>query len=373
MSTEQILEGYLFAYVVVLGLTLGCFGLTLLHHATRARWSQPVLRLWEAGSSLMWLMAVLFIPIALSVHTLYPWAKPDLVSHSAVLQHKAPYFFLTSYKSDATVAGLPIFFYIRAVIYFAIWIGLSQMLNRSSREQDRTGDDSLTDSRANWAAPGILLYFLTVNFAFTDWIMSLDPHWYSTIYGIWFAIGQALSATAFVTILVTSWIRHKPYSEVVTPRLTRDLGNLLLTLTLLWGYTSLSQWLIIYSGNLPEEITYYLNRLQGAWWTLGTVIVFGQFFVPFLALLSGNTKRVPALLRLIAIEILIVRVLDIFWVVLPFFLRKGEEAAPGRLAVGFVVLAGMGIVWGALFAAQLKKYPRLPQHGILLQEALEHA
>jgi hypothetical protein len=353
---ETIWHSYLFGYIVWITLSLGCFGLMLFHHAIRGRWSAPILRLYEAGASTLFPMAILFLPILfVGMPSLYPWSRPEMVSNNPALQHKAVYL-------------NPTFFTVRAILYFAIWIGLTVYLTRSSLLQDRTGNQRLMDQRANVSAPGIVLFILSVTFAFTDWAMSLDPMWYSTVYGFWFVAGMGLAASSFVALIITTRINHKPYSDVVTPQLTRDIGNLMLTFTLLWAYLSLSQFLIMWSGNLPEEITYYKRRLSPGWNEMGTFLIVFQFLVPFIALLSGNTKRTPRLLMMVASWVLFMRVVDLFWIIVPTF-----RANLSINLMDIVALIGIGMIWLGWFRWRVAQHPLLPRHEPRLQEVYEHA
>ncbi len=360
-SHEAALQSYLFAWVFWISITLGCYAVTLLHHMIKSNWVKPILRLAEAGSGPVNLIviALLFIPIALSMQTLYPWANPD--------HH------WTSYDWFKRWWLTPGFFYARFIFYFAVWLVFSSVLRKSSHSQDESGDARETDKRSNIASPGVVVYVLTVTFAFTDWVMSLDPNWFSTIYGFWFVICQGLGAMALLTIIVTSLKDKKPYSDVITPVVTRDLGNVMLALTMFWGYFSLSQFLIIYSGNLPEEIIYFLKRMQGTWLIIGTVLVCFEFFAPFLFLLSGNAKRNPNLLRLVAILIISMRVLDHFWTIVPFF-QAGAHGAPlSSYWVAIPAFLAVGGVWFTTFTVMVTKAPLLPRYETVPHEVLEHA
>jgi hypothetical protein len=375
VSKGTMLQCYLFAFVFWMGLTMGLFGLTLIHHMIRGRWGMPVLRIWEAGSRNLFLMLLFFVPIAYAIYThhLYPWAfTPDNVPHELQkhIAHKAKYFEFS-------------FFIARAALYFGIWLLFSSVLNRSSVRQDVTGDSEMSNTRASIAAPGVVLFVLTVTFAWTDWVMSLDPSWFSTIFGIWFVVGQGRSATAFTAILIWKWAGTKPYSDMVSEGVTRDIGNVLLTFTMFWGYISISQFLIIYSGNLGEETSYYLRRgldpKHGAsiYWAIGSIITFGQFFVPFVMLLSGKTKRSAKLLGIVASIIFTVRILDIFWTILPFFhgdpRGSGPAVPPEIFWMSLAAWLAMGGIWLFVFVGNLKRYPLLPKHEPRLVEALEHA
>jgi len=357
MHTETIYHSYLFAFVFWIGLSLGCFGFMLLHNSIKARWGLSVLRLAEAGAKTLPLMALLFLPILIGMKDLYVWTDPAVVAGDKVLQIKALYL------------NTP-FFIVRAVIYFAIWIGLTLFLTRSSLRQDGTGDYNEVHKRANVAAPGLVLFVLSVTFASTDWVMSLDPHWHSTVYGVWFVTGQGLAAVALMALIATSSAlrNREPYVQVVTPRVTRDLGNLMLALTMFWAYISLSQFLIIWAANLPEEITYYAVRTQSGWLYVGALLVVFQFFVPFLALLSGLTKRTPQMLMGVSIWVLIWRVVDIFWIVVPAFRPNF-----GIKAMDVVMFVVVGAIWLTAFNALVKSAPLIPRHEPAPLEVMEHA
>ena len=347
-------QAYLFGWVFWTTIALGCLGMTLLHHIIRGAWGLPVLRLFEAGNRTLPLMFVLFLPILFfGMHDVYHhWTDAAEVARDPILRQKSLYL------------NVP-FFAFRFVLFFAIWIGLSTALNRLSLQQDETRDERLADRRANLAAPGLVVFFITMTFAFTDWVMSLEPHWFSTIYGIWFTVGAGLSTMALVTWFVMRFADRRPYSEVVTPVLMKDLGNLMLVFTLLWAYTSLSQFLIIWSADLPEEVTYYAKRLSGGWRAVGTTTVLLQFFLPFLLLLSGRTKRTPGYLVLVTILIFTMRLVDVAWIVIPAFDRGGMA----DLWAFLFALAGVGAFWIATFVYHLSKHSLLPTHDPRLQHA----
>jgi hypothetical protein len=364
-NSQRFLHGYMFAYIFWLALTMGCFGLTMVQHMVRSSWGAAILRFLEAGTANLWLMALLSIPVVYAAWTgqnvLFPWADHALVESNHHLHGKA--FFLN-----------PTFFTIRMVIYFGIWLLWATKLRRWSLEEDRTHSRAVNQARVNWSAPGIVMFAVTLTFAFTDLVMSLDPLWFSTIWGIWWMVCCGLAGSAFVVFMLSRVTEVKPYSDIVTPGLFRDLGNILLTFTMFWGYISLSQWLIIYSGNLPEEITYYIQRglgataPVGAWWILGVVIAFGQFFVPFLLLLSGRTKRTPAILGKVALWILVVRFLDVFWTVVPFF--RISEHKPNLITLGIAVAAFLAIggIWIFLWVTHLSKAKLMPEHNMFAKD-----
>jgi hypothetical protein len=332
---------YLFAWVFWLCFSLGCLGLLLLHHLFRAAWGRAALPVLEAGARTLPVMAVLLLPIlAWGMPELYPWVRGDHAE--AIMAHRAPYL------------NVP-FFLIRAAAYFGIWIGLAAYLTRSTARERRTGDASLAQRRTNVSAPGLVAFVLTVTFAMTDWVMSAEKHWFSTIYGVWFISGQALAAVALVVVCLRREIAveaaaggHGGHAHGFPA--SRDLGYLMLAFTLFWAYISLSQYLIIWSANLPEETTFYLIRSGAGWQAIGALLIVGQFAVPFLALLSGKTKRNAGLLAAVGALVLAMRALDVYWIVMPS-VRSGGAAPTVADAVAFIAV---GFFWGVSFTLGLR-------------------
>jgi len=325
------------------------------------KWGLPVMRILEAGASKrnFGLLAALFIPFIVSIGRgdgyLYKWSDPAVKATDKVIQFKEPYL------------NLP-FFLIRAALFFLLWMGLTGLLRRSTRKQDETGGMKETDRRSSWAAPGLVAFVLSITFAFTDWVMSLEPHWSSTIYGVWWVVGMALMAFAFVTIIATLNKDKAPYAGIVKPSWTRDMGNLLLTFTMLWGYTSLSQYLIIWSGNLGETISYYVQRSNNHWNAIGMATVLGQFFVPFFALLSPRVKAQSKLLAQICGWILVMRLLDMYYVVMP-----AMRDLPLPSFWDLVAIVGIGGLWTWAFSGAVKEAPLLPAYDPRLTEVEAHA
>lgn len=361
MTLLQFSQAYLFGWVFWMTLTLGCVGLTLLYHAVRGSWALPILRILEAGNKMLPVMFLAFIPIILVMfssagHELYHWLAPG---DDPILKQKAFYL------------NLP-FFVFRQFIYLFVWTWLVTTLNNSAKRQDETHDEREAQYRANVAAPGLVAFVMTVTFAYTDWVMSLDPHWFSTIFPAWFIVGMGLMTLAFATMIVTYRafsMKKQPWVDVVQSTagkpggFMRDMGNLMLAFTMLWAYFSLSQLLIIWSGNLPEENTYYLRRTEGPWMLIGAGLIGLQFLLPFLCLLSGRTKRTPNLLFGTALLIFVMRLVDIFWTVIPFFHEPNYLLCIG----GFI---GFGALWLTLFAQNQRSATTLPTHDPRLQEAM---
>ncbi len=359
---------YFFGYFVWLGFALGCTTLTFLHHAIRASWSLSMLRIIEAGNKTLPALAIAFIPIMLGMwfHDIYVWNDAATVAGSHILQLKRWYL-------------NPVGWSFRAVFYFVYWIVMTRILNASVARQDQTRDENEAIMRSNISAPGGVVHVALLTFAYTDWLMSLDPFWYSTIYGVWHMVTQVLGVIALGITVVVRLGNRKPYSEILTPTLTKNLGNMMLGFTMLWGYISLSQFLIIWSGNLPEEITFYINRFTGPLVVVGGFIIVAQFFLPFVSLVSGRTKRTPAILARVAGWILLMRVLDLWWQITPFFRRGAGVQYLFDYALDLGAVAGFGGLWLALFAWNLLKTKDalIPNHDVRLveakQEALSHA
>jgi hypothetical protein len=348
---KAAIYSYFFAFVCWMCLTLGCFALTVLHHTVRGKWGLAILRLVESGGSALTfiIMAILFIPIAMHMKDIYSWLNPQLLEHDAIIQYKSRFLNQN-------------WFLIRTVIYFVVWIGIAYYLRQSSIKEDQTRDINERAKRTNLAAPGLLLLVVTINFAFTDWVMSIDPHWYSTIYGIWFLVGQGIMALALGVHIFTKNRSLTPYSEVINPKLTRDLGNMLLALTMVWGYFTLSQFLIIWSGNIPEYTSYYALRFDGAWVYVGAAIVVGQFAIPFLCLLAPRTKAVPKLLMILTAWIFLMRFADLYWNVMPMLRKTAPQWTD------LAALLGIGGIWSLVFQSQLLKADVLPKHDNRLME-----
>ncbi len=351
----QFYRSYLWSYTFYLGLSLGCLAWLMCQYQSGGAWGVVIRRPAEAAARTLPLLALLFIPIAIGIPSLYGWSHSDIVARDPVLQHKHVYL------------NVP-FFLIRAVAYFAGWNFLGWFLNRWSAREDREGPQVAHFKMSRIAGPGLVFWGFSITFMAIDWVMSVDPHWYSTMFGLLFVAGQGLSGLAFlITVMVLlSYVR--PLSDILTPKHLHDLGKLLLANVMVWAYFSFSQFLIIWAGNLPEEIPWYVERLRGGWQYIALVLVFGHFALPFALLLSRDLKRNFKLLASIAVFILCMRVVDLYWYVAPDF-RKG---AVGVSWLDFAGLIGLGGIWLAYFLVQLEKRPLLPLNDIHLVETLEH-
>jgi hypothetical protein len=352
-DARQFFQSYLMAYMLCLGVTLGCLALGMVHQLSGGAWGVVIRRPIGAAARVLPVMTLMFLPIALGMRHLYAWTNADIVAHDEVLQHKQLYL------------NTP-FFLVRAAIYFLVWNAISYFLNAWSLEQDRTANPRLARRMQMISGGGLLAYGLTITFASFDWLMSLEPHWFSTIYGVLIIGGQGLSALAFLIIVLVWLSRRPPLDRIVAQSHFHDLGNLMLAFVMLWAYFSFSQYLIIWSGNLPAEIGWYLHRLQTGWRAVGLVLILCHFAAPFIVLLSRTVKRQPDLLVKVAIGILIVRLVDLFWLIAPEFHQNGISVSWLDVALPLT----LGSLWLACFVWQLRGRAILALHDPEFDEAL---
>jgi hypothetical protein len=356
----QFFRSYLFAFLFWTGVTLGCLSISMIHHLTGGLWGLVIRRILEAGTRTLPLVALMFLPVALGVPALYPWANPETVAADEALRHKSLYL-------------NPTFFYVRAAFYFAVWNLLGYLLNKWSLALDLGPDRATSRRLRGLSGIGMILLGFTITFSSVDWGMSLDPHWFSTIYGVLFMVGQALSALAFVIVCVAALGSEKPLSDVVRPGSVHDLGKLMLAFVMVWAYVNLSQFLIMWSGNLPEEIPWYIRRLEGGWQYLALVLVIFHFTLPFLLLLSRDLKRNARLLGLVAGGLLVVRLADLYWFIAPDAGVHGHAAGLAVHWLDIATLIGIGGLWLSAFARELKGRPLVPVGEPEIRELLDEA
>jgi hypothetical protein len=352
-SPADFFRAYLIGYLFWLGIALGSLAIVMLHHLSGGAWGLVVRRILESGTRTLPLLAVLFLPLALGVRELYVWAAPGALA-DPVLRHKSVYL------------NVP-FFLVRAALYFAAWLTVAHVLNRWSRERDLRPDPNPRRFRV-FSGPGLALYGLTVTFAAIDWAMSLEPHWYSTIYGLMFGTGQVLSAFAFGIAVAVLLRGREPFGRLVTPGNLNDLGNLMLAFVMLWAYMAFSQFLLIYAANVAEEVPWYLARNHGGWAGVAIGLIALHFALPFVLLLSRRVKREPRLIAAVAGLVLAMRLVDFFWLLVPAFHRPGA----GLHWLDFVAPVGVGGVWLAVFLGQLGAWPLVPGNDPAVEEALAH-
>jgi hypothetical protein len=355
VGPEQFFHSYLFGFYFAMGLALGCLGFLMLQHLTGGAWGVTVRRMLEAGALAIPVMGLLFIPIILATYNviglpkpLYEWADPAVVTpgdprFDPGIYHKVPWL-------------TPNFFTARAVIYFVLWTGLALMLRSWSLDQDRTGNQAAAKRMRMLSGIGVALFVISVTFAAFDWTMSLDPHWFSSIYGAHYMISSGLITLAFIIIMLTQ-VRQTAIFEANVPiKPIHDIGKLMLAFTVLWTYMSFAQYVIIWAGDVAESTPWYLHRIQGGWLILVPLLMLFQFFLPFFLLLSRRNKRSLRPLASIAALIIVMRLIDVSWIVLPAFHASITEVSWMDLAAP----VGLVGIWLALFSWNLQRAALLP-------------
>ena len=365
VDRDQFFRSWLIAYLLFLGIALGSMALMMIQHLSGGTWG-VFRRIFEASSRTIPFMFVLFLPVILGMTTLYVWTHPEHVQADEILRHKSAYL------------NSP-FFIGRAVLYFAIWSGLSIVLNRLSARQD-TGEVSVNRTIQRLSGLGIVLYALTVTAAGIDWIMSINPHWYSTLFGFLMMGGQGLAALAFTIVVATMLWKTEPLHSLLKPNHFHDLGKLMFAFVMLWAYFNFSQFLLTYAANLVEEIPYMVTRLTHGWQYLAVFLITFHFFVPWLLLLSRRLKRTPQRLVVIALWLLFARYADLYMMVTPEFTSAGQNVhmvegteAVSRFFVHWLDLAAplaIGGLWFWLFLTELRKRPMLAVGDPYLRESL---
>ena len=366
VEPAQFFRSYLLGYVFWTGVTLGCLALLMLQHLSGGQWGFLIRRPCEAAIKNFPLMLVLFVPLFFGLGHLYHWAHASELAHDIVLRNKVMWL-----RTPWFIA--------RVFIYFFAWIAMAALLNRLSAAQDLAGDDVAERVRIRRrltaiSGPGLVLWALTVTFMAVDWVMSLDPHWASTIYGMLFMAGEALSALSLLIVVLLILKKYPPFSEILEPVHFHDLGKLLLAFVMLWAYFAYSQFLIIWAGNLPDEIPWYLDRTHGAYRALALAIIVLHFALPFAMLLSRDLKRNARKLAMVASLLIIMRYLDLFWLIAPNPL-PGTEHGLGFSWMDIAAPLAIGGIWMAIFFWQLETRPLVPVRDPLFNVlvAKEHA
>ena len=357
-TRSQFFRSYLLGFMFWLGISLGSMAFLMIQHLTGGKWGMVIRRPLEAAMRVLPLMLILFIPLAAAgIPYLYDvWLHPNPADKHLVMMRQ-------SYLTPGGYAG-------RAVIYFAIWLGLAFILDRWSREQDNPPVQNLAPRFRTIAAPGIILYAFTITFAAIDWVMSLDPHWFSTIFGFIIIAGECLSAMCFMVVVERILVRYQPMSTWLKPKEVHDHGKLMLTFILLWAYFSFSQLLIIWAGNLPMEIRFFARRLYMGWQIVGLALVVFHFAIPFLMLLSRPFKRNPQTLVWLAVWLLFMRFVDLFWYIEPNF--HHVAAFEWGYLMDLLVPIAIGGLWLAMFFHNLQTRPLLPIYDIHAVEFLDY-
>jgi hypothetical protein len=354
-GAERFFQAYLVAYTFWMGVVLGSLALLMVQHLSGGVWGVVLRRPFEAAVRTLPFMAILFIPIIFGMHSLYEWSHEGITTTDAIIREKAAYL------------NTP-FFLARQAFYFLVWGALGYLLTEWSSEHDRTGDPALLSKMERLSGGGLVVYFLTVTFAMVDWTMSVNPHWFSTIWGMLYIGGQGLSAFAFGICVLVMLSQVAPLNRVITTHHFHDLGKFLFAFLMLWAYLSFSQFLIIWSANIPEEIPHYINRWDNSWKYLSIFIIVGHFIVPYALLLSRDLKKNSGKLRVIATWILLARIADYYWHVMPELHHEGFTMTLLDVALPLA----LGGIFISLFVAQLGGRSLLPVNDPQLDKALHH-
>ena len=364
MNLDQFFRSWLVGFLFCLSLSLGSLALLMLQHLSGGQWGMVGRRIFEAGSRLLPVVAILAVPVIIGIPRLFAWAQPGAEANHII--HQKQLYLNTP------------FFIARVVIYFVFWTGVMWMLNKWSAEQDSgqavTKNDSIRFRTVS--APGLLFLVITVTFASVDWVMSLEPEWFSTIFGLLTIAGYGLTALAFTIVVLAAVDGDKLEGSLLTPRHFHDLGKLLLAFVMLWAYLSFSQFLIIWSGNLPEEIPWYIARIRGSWGFVAILLVLGHFFLPFFMLLSAGLKKKSGTLAKVAIWVLVMRLVDLIWYVAPSFrhvsAEAGSHAVPHLHWMDVAIPVGLAALWVFLFVRQLRSRSLFAVNDPYLKEAFAH-
>jgi hypothetical protein len=350
----QFFRAYLTAYLFYLGIAHGCFAILMLYYLTGGAWGFLIRRILEAGVRTLPLLALLFLPIAGGVVLLYPWAQPDLAAATKEIRDKQTYLNVG-------------FFWIRAVLYFALWLGIAFFLNRWSRQQEESADPRAAARLVRLSGPGLAIFGITITFASVDWVMSIQPGFRSTIFGPWFATGELLSGHA-CALLVLGWLAGEPpLAEVISPDALNDLGNLLFTFLVVWAYLTFFQFMLIWIANIPYDVSWYTPRGEGGWRLVAWAVLLFQFTVPFFLLLQRNVKRNPRALAAVAGLVLGMHLVYTYYQVMPSFV---EASSLAEHWMDFLTPLGLGGLWVPYFLWQLQRYPVLPRQDPNLAGAL---
>jgi hypothetical protein len=360
---EEFYRGYLLGFMCWLGVALGSMAILMIRHLTGGGWGMVIRRILGAAMRTVPLLALLFIPMIIAAWQgrIYPWLmSPDQIQDPHIREHLDKHSFIKG--AYLNLHG----FIIRAIIYFAIWNLLSFLLSHWSKQTDRPGGPDNTQKFKAVAGPGLILYGFTITFAAIDWVMSIDPSWISTIFGLVVLAGELLSAICFAVVVERILFNYRPMSEMLKPDFVHDHGKWMLTFIMLWAYFSFSQWLIIWAGNLPNEITFYLKRLNGGWGSIGLSLALFHFAIPFAILLSRPFKRNIRKLVWLAIWLMLMRYVDLFWIIEPNFSKTLTITISD-----IVVPIAIGGFWLAYFFRNLGSWPLLPAYDPSAGEVLE--
>jgi hypothetical protein len=352
-NPKQFFFSWLVSFLFFLSLAVGGLFFVLIQYASSGGWGIVVRRIGETTFAMFPVMAALFLPILFGLDDLFSWAVPGAADHDALLRWKAPYL------------NLP-FFLIRAALYFVIWSAIALLYYRGSRAQDATGDPAVTARLRRLAGPGLIVLALTQTFASIDWIMSLTPHWYSTMFGVYFFSGAFVGFIALLSVVAVAMRSAGLLDTVITAEHLHDIGKLLFAFTSFWAYITFSQFFLIWYANLPEETVWFKARLEGSWTQISVLLMLGHFVAPFFYLMGRTVKRKGATLAIGGAWLLLMHFVDLYWQVMPTLHPEGFR--PSVLDV-----AALFAVGGCFVAAAgwlMRRQPLVPLRDPRLAESL---
>ncbi len=355
-QSTQALQSYLFGYVFWITVSFGSLAVLMIQYTVRNNWGIPLRRLLEAGMVFtLPLMAILFLPIAFSLPAIYPWARPDVIASDPLIQSKSAYL------------NTP-FFLVRTAIYFVIWLILAYFLAEWSRRQDESNDPRIMQRLQSLSLVGAVLIAVTCSFALIDWMMSLEPHWFSSIYPGTIAGGGLIAAFSLAIVGMALLHQQETLAAYISTSVLINLGSLLLAGLMFWVYLAFSQYIVIYSGNLSDEISWYSTRLNGGWEWVAFVLAVAGFFGPFFALFSPRMKSNIRPLAIIAAFVFVMHVLDIFWLIVPAFHPEGFHVSWLDI-VALIAIGGLWIAAATWYLEHHRLVPLYPETGVTGAEA----
>lgn len=343
VDPRRFFHSYLTAYMFWVTVGLGGLFLVMLHYLVNARWSIVIRRLLESIMVCLPAMAILFLPVVAGMHELYHWSHAEAVAQDHLLQAKAPYL-------------NTVFFLVRALVYFAVWYLLARSLYKASLAEDDSYNEERRARTRRVAAGGMLLFAFTTTFAAFDWLMSLDAHWYSTIYGAYVFAGTVTAVISFTTLVALYLRKQGILADVITLEHYNDLGKLAFAFTIFWAYMAFSQYFIIWYANIPEETIWYQHRWAGSWKIVSLSLVIGHFVLPFILLMPKLMKRRLGFLAGISLWLLLMQWVDLYWLVMPNATPEGAIVS----WIDLVAMAGVGGVFVWMFWRRLVSQPLIP-------------
>lgn len=358
-TPTQFFRSYLLGYVWWLGLSLGCLAVLMMQYLAGGLWGFVIRRPLEAATRTLPLLAVMFVPLIAGIPYLYIWDHRELVEHDPHLRHQLQYLHAP-------------WFITRAVIYFAAWVLVAYLLSRWSAAQDQTSDPRFRRRLPRLSGPGMVIYGFTVSLAAIDWLMSLSPHWGSTVYPLILIAGEILAGLSFSAAMLALLARYEPMSSILQEKHLHSLGKMMLAFVMLWAYCSYSQLVITWAGNEPSEIAWYLPRTHTGWKYVALALVVLHFAVPFALLLSRDLKRNARRLARVAVLLVLMRYVDLLFWIAPNPLPGFPHGLPFQW-LDIVVPVGIGGIWMAAFVWSLRRRPLVALNDPRLQEVLEHA